>query len=55
MKNSGIVWSEEEIIAYVTKPKEFIPKNKMVFPGLKKERDRLALIAYLKTKMPPAE
>ena len=55
MKNSGIVWNEEEIMAYVAKPKEFIPKNKMVFPGLKKEKHRLALIAYIKSKMPAAE
>jgi cytochrome c len=33
---------------YVTNPKGFIPGNKMVFVGLKKEDDRENLIAYLK-------
>ena len=55
LKNSGIVWNDEEILAYIEKPKEFIPKNKMVFPGLKKESQRLAVLAYIKSKMPSAE
>lgn len=55
MKNSGIVWNDEEILAYLEKPKKYIPKNKMVFPGLKKEKHRLAVLAYIKSKMPPAE
>lgn len=55
MKNSGVVWNDEEILAYLEKPKEYIPGNKMVFPGLKKESHRLAVLAYIKSKMPPAE
>ena len=48
MKNSGVTWSEETLNAYLTKPKAFIPKNKMAFIGLKKEKDRTNIIAYLK-------
>ena len=48
MKDSGVVWTEENIDAYLERPKEFIPGNKMVFPGLKKEQQRADLIAYLK-------
>lgn len=55
MKNSGVVWTEEEILAYVTKPKEYIPGNKMVFAGVKKEKQRLQLMAYIKSQMPPTE
>lgn len=47
MKESGIVWDEANLIAYLTKPKDLIPKTKMVFPGLKKEKQRNDLIAYL--------
>ena len=48
MKDSGVVWTEENIAAYLEKPKEFIAGNKMAFAGLRKEQDRANLIAYLK-------
>ena len=48
MKEAGIVWDEETIIAYITDPKGYIPKNKMAFNGVRKEKDRENLIAYLK-------
>lgn len=48
MVASGIVWDETTLDQYVTNPKGFIPGNKMVFVGLKKEDDRENLIAYLK-------
>ena len=47
MKESGVTWTVENIDAYLTKPKEFMPGNKMVFAGLKKEAQRQDLIAYL--------
>lgn len=47
MMNSGITWTVENIDAYLANPKGFVPKNKMVFVGLKKEADRQNLIAYL--------
>ena len=45
----GLVWDETNIDAYLTKPKDFIPKTKMAFPGLKKEDQRADVIAYLKS------
>ena len=48
MKESGITWDEETLDKYITKPKEFIPGNKMVFAGLKKQKQRVDVIAYLK-------
>ncbi len=48
MKEAGIVWNEETILAYITDPKGYIPKNKMAFNGVRKEKDRVNLIAYLK-------
>ena len=47
MKDSGIVWDEETLDQFLTKPKKFVPKTKMAFPGLRKEQDRADLIAYL--------
>jgi len=45
---SGVVWSEETLDAYLTKPRDFIPKNKMTFAGLKNDDQPAGLIAYLK-------
>ncbi len=45
---SGITWSEATINEWLTKPKDFLPGNKMAFAGVPKEPDRKALIAYLK-------
>jgi cytochrome c len=43
----GLVWNDETIAAYLADPKGYIPKNKMAFPGLKKEEDVANVIAYL--------
>ena len=48
VKNSGIVWDEKTINEWLTRPKDFLPGNKMAFRGVDKEEDRKALIAYLK-------
>ena len=48
MKESGIVWDEATLDSFLAKPKEVVPKTRMAFPGLKKEQDRLDVIAYLK-------
>ena len=48
VKNSGITWSEQTINEWLTKPKDFLPGNKMAFRGVDKEEERKALIAYLK-------
>jgi cytochrome c len=49
MKNSGITWTPDNITKYLADPKGFMPGNKMVFAGLKKEEDEKAMIAYLAT------
>ena len=48
MRESGVVWTDENLDAYLTKPREFMPKNKMAFAGLKKATQRENLIAYLR-------
>lgn len=47
-KNSGITWSDAEFKDYITDPKVKIPKTKMIFAGIKNERERNDLWAYLK-------
>jgi cytochrome c len=48
-KDEGLVWTEEVLDAYLTKPKKYIEGTKMTFRGLKKEGDRANVIAYLMT------
>jgi cytochrome c len=47
-KNSGIVWNDESLFTYLENPQKAIPGTKMVFPGIKTEKERRDLIAYLK-------
>lgn len=49
MAGDGLVWTEEEMAAFLTKPKEYMPKTKMSFAGLRKEDDVADVIAYLAT------
>ncbi|MDE0334159.1 MAG: c-type cytochrome [Defluviicoccus sp.] len=52
----GLVWNEKTLFTYLKNPKPFVgsfigkkkAKTRMVFKGLKKEKDRVNLIAYLK-------
>ena len=53
MKNSGIVWDKETIAAYLADPKGYMPKNRMAFPGLKKEKDIANILAYLEEASAP--
>ena len=47
MTESDLVWDEANLRAFVTKPKELVPGNRMAFAGLKKEKQIDDLIAYL--------
>jgi len=48
MKNSGVVWDEESLDKFLTKPRKFIPKTKMSFRGIKKKSLRDDLISFFK-------
>ncbi|KND94266.1 Cytochrome c, partial [Tolypocladium ophioglossoides CBS 100239] len=48
-KQKGITWEEKTLFDYLENPKKYIPGTKMAFGGLKKEKDRNDLIAYLKS------
>ena len=45
----GLIWTEEEITAFLTKPKSYMKGTKMAFAGLKKEADLTSVIEYLKS------
>ena len=46
-KNSGIIWNNQNMFDYLTNPKKYIKGTNMAFPGFKKEKDKLDIIAYL--------
>lgn len=46
-KSSGKVWTEENMFTYLENPRASIPGTIMAFAGLKKEQDRLDVIAYI--------
>jgi len=41
-------WNEENLDAWLKKPKDVVRKTKMIFAGLKKAEERANLIAFLK-------
>lgn len=46
----GLVWTDENLHAFLTKPRKFIRLNKMSgYRGMEKETDRAAVIEYLKS------
>lgn len=47
-KKGQMAWTEENLDAWLAKPRDFIPGNKMAFGGITKDQDRANLIAYLK-------
>jgi cytochrome c len=46
-KNSGITWNAQTFKDYITDPRAKIPGTKMFFPGIKTEKERDNLWAYL--------
>lgn len=45
----GLVWNEEALAAFLTKPRKFMKGTKMSFAGLRKERDIEAVVSYLRS------
>ena len=46
-KNSGITWNESQFKEYIKDPKAKIPGTKMIFPGIKNEKEQDDLWTYL--------
>lgn len=47
-KNSGITWNDATFKDYIKDPRAKIPNTKMIFPGIKNEKEAGDLWAYLK-------
>ncbi|MDE1939609.1 MAG: c-type cytochrome [Alphaproteobacteria bacterium] len=47
MQSADVVWSAKTLDIYLTDPAKFVPGNRMPFVGIKDDKQRHALIAYL--------
>lgn len=48
LMKAGVLWNETTLDRWLEDPQAFIPKNAMAVAGVKDERERADLIAYLK-------
>jgi cytochrome c len=48
-------WTYDELNAWLTKPSDYAPGTRMAFPGIKNEKQRIDVIAYLRTLSHNAE
>lgn len=48
-KNSGLVWTEQELYAYLDNPQKVVPGTYMTYVGMKDPQQRADVIAYLQT------
>ena len=49
LRGKGGKWTYEQLDCFLAKPRKCVPGTKMAFAGLRKERERADLIAYLRT------
>ena len=47
LRESGVIWTPAALEEWLIRPSSFVPGNKMAFAGIKREKDRTALLAYL--------
>jgi nitrite reductase (NO-forming) len=55
MQGSDVVWTPENLDAFLADPRGFMPGTKMIFAGLRAAEDRRDLIAYLIAQSPPEQ
>jgi cytochrome c len=53
IRSSGIIWEDAALNAWIADPQKFIPENHMTFRGIKDERQRADLLAFLKEATKP--
>ena len=50
MKNANIVWTEQNLAAFLKAPSDFVPGNNMRFWGIGNAQQVADLLAYLRTQ-----
>lgn len=49
MQDSGVIWTDETLSAYLENPQGFMPGNRMAYAGLKDPNKRADVIAYIQS------
>ena len=49
MKNSGLTWTDKNLVGFLANPEQFIKGTKARFPGLKSAKQIADILAYMKT------
>ena len=49
LKNSGLTWTDENLVGFMANPEQFIKGTKARFPGLKSAKQKADVLAYMKT------
>lgn len=51
MRESGVVWTDENLTAYIKNPAKFMPRNTMSFAGIRKDEDLVQLLDYMRSEI----
>jgi cytochrome c len=54
MKSLGVVWDADKISQWVANPRAMVSGTKMTYIGMENAKDRVDVVAYLKTVTSPA-
>ena len=49
LKNSGLTWTDKNLIGFMANPEQFVKGTKARFPGLKTAKQKADILAYMKT------
>ena len=55
LMDSGLVWDDATLAAFLHNPRELVPGNRMAFVGMRDDADVAAVIAYLRAVSGPEE
>lgn len=51
MRESGVIWTDENLMEYIRNPREFMPRNTMSFAGIRKDEDLVALLDFMRAEI----
>ncbi len=49
LKNSGLTWTDNNLVGFLADPEQFLKGTTARFPGLKSAKDKADILAYMKT------